>query len=177
MRRKFTWQIKIVIALAICLLIGLIQWDSWFSLEIKNEILYNLAYGGLAFGSLFLLICIGLRRLTKMMKGWLLRILFFTFSIAVAFLGWLFIKILPPGDWRDIYIYQNGNDYLVVQNMVDYMIEDDDYWRLIRISHPEAMIRIIEEKKELYPQGEPYSMGKNEVTFSNKIWHLVSLKN
>ncbi|MES2110303.1 MAG: hypothetical protein V4577_16210 [Bacteroidota bacterium] len=177
MKGKITWQTKIVKALAICLLIGLIQWDSWFSLEIRNEILHDLAYGWLAFAALFLLICFALGRLSKMIKGWLLRILFFTFSLSIALFlsGWLFIKILPPGDWKDIYIYQNGDDYLVVQNMVDYRMEDADYWRLVRTSHPEAMIRVIEEQK-LYPQGEPFSAGKNEVAFSNKIWRLVPLK-
>jgi hypothetical protein len=175
MKRKVTWQVKIILILAILVLVGFIQWESWFPLEIQNESLQRLADGGLACGALFLLVCFGFGKLIQLAKGFMQGILFllFPFLILLTAFIWFASNIMPIPKWKDMGAYKNGGDYLVIQRMnyPTFIVRDD--WRIIRTASSGSVVRWIEAIYPADKNKEEYTKGASELKFAGKIWHKV----
>ncbi|MEO6980700.1 MAG: hypothetical protein ABI113_20065, partial [Mucilaginibacter sp.] len=145
--KKITWKVKLLICAAIITLFGLIPWESWFSIEIRNNTLQYLADGELAWGGIFLLVCTSFPMILNRASGFLRRFLFLLFSFVLLVIGsiWIFSFSFSSSKWSDEYIYQNGNDYVIVQVLEGGFIDIEGAWRIVRTASPVGMIRVLEE--------------------------------
>lgn len=174
---KTNWKVKLLIFSIVITLLGLIQWESWFNIEIRNHILQNLADGELAFSSIFLFVCIGFPMILNRTRGFLQGFLFllFPFILLVSGAVWLVVLFMPAGQWDDKYAYQNGDDYIIVESMTEEFLGNDPYYRLVRTTSANGMIRIIEDFIPVPVSNNIYEKGNREITYANKTWHKVSL--
>ena len=173
---KTNWKVKLLIFSIIITLLGLIQWESWFNLEIRNPILQNLADGELACVGIFLFVCTGFPMILNRTSGIMQGFLFFLYVLLILISGvaCLLGTIGPMSGWEDVNVYRNGTDYVIVQRM-DYPVPiDREDWRLIRTTSPAGTIRLIEEQQKPIPD-ETRTENGIEITFDNKTWHKVSL--
>jgi hypothetical protein len=174
---KTTWKIKLLICAVVITLVGLIPWEGWFSIEIRNSNLQNLAGGELAFGGIFLFVCIGFPMILNRTKGFAQGFLFllFPFVLMVSGLIWFISFFLPSPKWSDEYVYQNDNDYVILQVQEAGFMDVDSDWRIIRTASPMSVIRRIEDSQLIKREDNIYNSSKTEITFANKTWHKVSL--
>ena len=174
---KTNWKVKLLIFSIVITLLGFVQWESWFNIEIRNHTLQNLADGELAFSGIFLLVCIGFPMILNRTRGFVQGFLFllFPFILLVSGAVWLVVLFMPAGQWDDKYVYQNGDDYIIVESMTEEFLGNDPYCRLIRTKSPNGMIRIVEAAVRVGPSDDTYEKGSIEISYANKIWHKVSL--
>ena len=174
---KSTWRYNLLICSAIITVFGLIPWESWFSIEIRNNTLQYLADGELAFGGLFLFVCLGLPLLINRTKGLPRRFLFILFVFVLLIIGsiGIFSFSFPPSKWSDEYIYQNDDDYVIVQVLEAGFIDVEGAWRIVRTASPVGIIRGLEDTQVIQKDDKIYNTSKAEITFANKTWHKVSL--
>ena len=174
---KINWKIKLLIFSIIITLLGLVQWESWFNIEIRNNILHDLAGGELAFGGIFLFVCIGFPMILNRTKGFAQGFLFllFPFVLMVSGLIWFISFFLPSAKWSDEYVYQNDNDYVIVQVQEAGFMDVDSGWRIVRTTSPAGIIRTIEDAQPITKDDKTYNTNEPEITFANKTWHKVSL--
>jgi hypothetical protein len=173
---KTTWKIKLLIFSIIITLLGLIQWESWFNIEIRNHTLRNLADGELACLGIFLLVCTGFPMILNRTSGVMQGFLFFIYALLILISGvaCLFSTIGSLSAWEDVNVYHNGTDYVIIQHM-DYPVPiDREDWRLIRTTSPTSTIRFIEEQQKSIPD-ESRTKNGIEINFANKTWYKVSL--
>jgi hypothetical protein len=158
-------------------LLGLVQWESWFNIDIRNRTLQNLVDGELAFSGIFLFVCIGFPLILNRTRGFLQGFLFLLFPFILLVSGsiWLVVLFMPADQWDDKYVYQNGDDYIVVEEMTEEFLGNDPYIRLVRTNSPNDMIRIIEDAVRMYPSDDTYEKGSSEINFANKTWRKVFL--
>jgi hypothetical protein len=174
---KTSWKVKLLIFSIIITLIGFVQWESWFNIEIRNNTLQNLADGQLTFSGIFLLVCTGFPMILNYTKGFMQRFLFLLFALVLLISGsiWLFSFFLPSSKWSDEYVYQNGKDYMIVQVLEAGFMDVDGAWRIVRTASPTDMIRTLEDTQVIQKNDNIYNDRKTEITFANKTWHKVSL--
>lgn len=174
---KSTWRYNLLICSAIITILGLIPWESWFSIEIRNNTLQNLADGELAFSGIFLFVCIGFPMMLNRTRGFLQGFLFLLFSFVLLISGsiWIFSFFLPSSKWSDEYVYQNGSDYVIVQILEAGFMDVDGAWRIVRTASPTDMIRTLEDTQVIQKNDNIYNDRKTEITFANKTWYKVSL--
>ncbi len=176
--KKTNWKVTLLICAVVIALVGLIPWESWFNVEIRNNTLQNLADGELAFVGIFLLACTSFLMILNCASGLLRRFLFLLFSFVLLIIGsiWIFSFSFPPSKWSDEYIYQNGGDYVIVQVLDQgWFIDVEGAWRIVRTASPADMIRSLEETQVIQKDDSIYNNNKTEITFANKTWHKVSL--
>lgn len=176
--KKTTWKVKLLICAVVITLVGLIPWESWFSIEIRNSTLQNLAGGELAFGGIFLLACTSFLIILNRASGFLRRLLFLLFSFVLLIISsiWIFSFSFPPSKWSDKYTYQNGGDYIIVQVLDQgWFIDVEGAWRIVRTASPADLIRSLEETQVIQKDDKIYNSSKSEIIFANKTWHKVSL--
>jgi len=105
--KKITWRAKLSICAVIITLVGLIPWESWFSIELRNNTLQGLADGELALGGIFLLVCTGFPMILNYTKGFTQGFLFLLLPFVLLVIGsiWVISFFLPSAQWSDEYIY------------------------------------------------------------------------
>jgi hypothetical protein len=177
MKRKVSWQTRIILLLALATIIGFIPWESWFPIEIRNKTLATLTNGSLGFGALFLLSCFGFRRLLNRFKGFAQGFLFLLtpFLIIGTAVGWMICVMFPRLDWKDIALYKNGDEYLVIQRFDSFAFESSEKWRILRTSSGTGMVRWIDEQRPLNSQAGDYTKSRENITLSNKAWHKIEI--
>jgi hypothetical protein len=156
-------------------LFGFVPWEAVFSVEIRNEALQKLANGQLAWGALFLLVCTCFIVLLQRTKGLLQGVFVLVFPVLLLFAAFIWtisvISMLPQ--WRDQYVYCNGDDYLVVQMTESGVTGDHAEWRLEHTRRPYDMIRRIDELHPVDDNKNVFASGAKEVIYGNKTWHKV----
>jgi hypothetical protein len=140
------WPVKRIITFAFIALLGLVPWEALLPIQIMNGVLRLLtstALGlfGLA-GLLFtLLISFMLYKPPFALPAAILL------SIAILPVSAIFAAslVLPDFEWKDTAVYQNGNDYMVVQEQEAFVTTSGQKRRVLRTTSPNGMVRRVEE--------------------------------
>jgi len=179
MKRKVTWQVKIMLLLAILVLVGFIQWESWFPLEIKDNTLREMADYGIGFSALFLLTIVGFSVLAQRFPGKRRMFLFVLrpiLLICILYLGLIFSFITGLGGWQDYRIYRNGNSYLVLEMYEAPGDMEPEYsdLRLIITKSPLSMVRWNDAVYTLSQNKDVYVKAEKILQFAGKTWYTVA---
>lgn len=139
--------------------------------------LQNLADGELALGGIFLLVCTCFPMILNHTKGFAQGFLFLLFPFVLLLSGsiWMVSIFWPSAKWNDEYVYQNDNDYVIVQVQEAGFMDVDNGWRIVRTKSPSGIIRTIEGAQRITRDDKTFNNNKTEITFANKTWHKVSL--
>lgn len=126
------------------IVIGIVPWDELFALDIRADTLIMLNSGGLLFTGLLLLQFIYLVKafLTEGARR-VVRITLLTSGILFSFLLLSLNAILNPDMWQDRGIYQNGNNYLILQFNAFGITGERTVWRLIETQQTDCPVRFI----------------------------------
>jgi hypothetical protein len=170
------------IFLVVLFILGIvIPWETSSSIEIRNNFIMAAASGGLSFGALTILLFSWLiKALIGKSKARIFKIILLVPGIFVSLFCLWISTTFKPDIWQDKGIYQNKDEYIIVQFNAFGLLGEHTEWRLIKTKNPDLPIRRISiiKTKRLRDQlslpefGSDYIKAISALRWNSKIWKL-----
>jgi hypothetical protein len=150
------------------ILLGFIPWKTLFSVEFRNLFLEYLTSPSLGFIGLIALSIFLIFGVSKTDYRFRFGAIVICSVLTICFVFCLFFCLLTSGiKWTDGSIYNNGSEYLIVEEFDNFVTNSVVEPRVIHTTSPYSAIRKIEIRKDANND----LFGGDSLVYRGKVWH------
>jgi hypothetical protein len=145
---KSKWPVKLIIVFVVCMILGFTPWESMLSIQIRGVALNWLTSASMGLGGSFGLAYTVLIYAKRNYKRFSILVMILLPCLLIPISLILIISlVLPTFQWQDTDVYQNGDDYLVMQVFEGFVTSSLRNPRVVRTPSPYGLIRKVEEMR------------------------------